>query len=86
VPLVVKWADTEKERQERRAQKAQSQATKMGRNVMQQPSVYGALPVGYMQPYNGYSYQVSISFLVSSYCGKGYLKHQACQVRNFVCV
>ncbi|KAJ4815044.1 hypothetical protein LUZ62_027610 [Rhynchospora pubera] len=57
VPLVVKWADTEKERQARRAQKAQSQASKMGRNVMQQPSVYGALPVGYMPPYNGYSYQ-----------------------------
>ncbi|KAJ6821936.1 RNA-binding protein BRN1-like [Iris pallida] len=57
VPLVVKWADTEKERQARRAQKAQSQASNLSPNSIQQPSVFGALPMGYMPPYNGYGYQ-----------------------------
>ncbi|CAL9041903.1 RNA-binding protein BRN1 isoform X1 [Musa acuminata AAA Group] len=58
VPLVVKWADTEKERQARRAQKAQSQASNVSNpSSMQQPSIFGALPMGYMSPYNGYGYQ-----------------------------
>ncbi|KAH8489254.1 hypothetical protein H0E87_024769 [Populus deltoides] len=55
VPLVVKWADTEKERQARRAQKAQSQA--MPNTDSQHPSLFGALPMGYAPPYNGYGYQ-----------------------------
>ncbi|KAG5231810.1 RNA-binding family protein [Salix suchowensis] len=52
VPLVVKWADTEKERQARRAQKSQVPNTDS-----QHPSLFGALPMGYAPPYNGYGYQ-----------------------------
>jgi len=58
--LVVKWADTEKERQARRAQKAQSQA--MPNTDSQHPSLFGALPMGYAPPYNGYGYQVCFYF------------------------
>uniref|UniRef100_J3L7P4 RRM domain-containing protein n=1 Tax=Oryza brachyantha TaxID=4533 RepID=J3L7P4_ORYBR len=58
VPLVVKWADTEKERQARKAQKAQLQSSTMhSASPMQQSSLFGALQMGYMPPYNGYSYQ-----------------------------
>ncbi|XP_068660661.1 RNA-binding protein BRN1-like isoform X1 [Aristolochia californica] len=58
VPLVVKWADTEKERQARRAQKAQSQSSTTANNdSTQQPSLFGALPLGYIPPYNGFGYQ-----------------------------
>ncbi|KAF9669380.1 hypothetical protein SADUNF_Sadunf14G0101800 [Salix dunnii] len=53
VPLVVKWADTEKERQARRAQKSQA----MPNTDSQHPSLFGALPMGYAHPYNGYGYQ-----------------------------
>ena len=59
MPLVVKWADTEKERQARRAQKAQSPSSNVTRpNSIQPPSLFGALPMGYMPPYNVYGYQV----------------------------
>ncbi|XP_030948091.1 RNA-binding protein BRN1 isoform X1 [Quercus lobata] len=57
VPLVVKWADTEKERQARRAQKAQSQASNVPNTDSQHPSLFGALPLGYVPPYNGFGYQ-----------------------------
>ncbi|XP_061366450.1 RNA-binding protein BRN1 [Gastrolobium bilobum] len=57
VPLVVKWADTEKERLARRAQKAQSQASNVPHADSQHPSLFGALPMGYVPPYNGYGYQ-----------------------------
>ncbi|KAK1279125.1 Flowering time control protein FCA [Acorus gramineus] len=58
VPLVIKWADTEKEREARKAQKTQS----WGSNVphtspAHQPSLFGALPMGYLPPYNGFGYQ-----------------------------
>nr|GEX82382.1 RNA-binding protein BRN1 isoform X1 [Tanacetum cinerariifolium] len=58
VPLVVKWADTEKERQARKAQKAQSIALTLANgDPTQHPSLFGALPMGYMPSYNGYGYQ-----------------------------
>ncbi|KAF1869745.1 hypothetical protein Lal_00017321 [Lupinus albus] len=57
VPLVVKWADTEKERQARKAQKAQSQASNVPHADSQHPSLFGAMPMGYVPPYNGYGYQ-----------------------------
>ncbi|XP_052140981.1 RNA-binding protein BRN1-like [Oryza glaberrima] len=58
VPLVVKWADTEKERQARKAQKAQLQSSNMpSASPMQQSSLFGALQMGYMPQYNGFSYQ-----------------------------
>ncbi|XP_038682757.1 RNA-binding protein BRN1 [Tripterygium wilfordii] len=57
VPLVVKWADTEKERQARRSQKAHSQASNAASSESQHPSLFGALPMGYIPPYNGYGYQ-----------------------------
>ncbi|KAL8149002.1 hypothetical protein AgCh_006133 [Apium graveolens] len=58
IPLVVKWADTEKERLARRAQKAQSQPLNMANaDSPHHQSLFGALPMGYMSPYNGYGYQ-----------------------------
>lgn len=67
VPLVVKWADTEKERQARRAQKAQSQANNLPNADSQHPSLFGALPMGYAPPYNGYGYQASGSYGLMQY-------------------
>ncbi|KAI4340235.1 hypothetical protein MLD38_025094 [Melastoma candidum] len=58
VPLVVKWADTEKERQARRAQKSQfHNVVNIPNADSRHPSIFGALPVGYMSPYDGYGYQ-----------------------------
>ncbi|KAL1542683.1 condensin subunit [Salvia divinorum] len=57
VPLVVKWADTEKERQARRAQKGLSFASNVPNPDDSRQHLYGALPMGYMPPYNGYGYQ-----------------------------
>ncbi|XP_023744268.1 RNA-binding protein BRN1 isoform X2 [Lactuca sativa] len=68
VPLVVKWADTEKERLARKAQKAQSLASNMANaDPTQHPSLFGALPMGYMSPYNGYGYQAAGSYGVMQY-------------------
>lgn len=56
--MVVKWADTEKERQARRAQKTQSQISSISDTTAHQPSIFGALPMGFVPSYNGFSYQV----------------------------
>lgn len=64
---MVKWADTEKERQARRAQKALSQTSNMP-DSGQHPSLYGPLPMGYMAPYNGYGYQVGLLFTSCTFC------------------
>ncbi|KAJ8527269.1 hypothetical protein K7X08_029746 [Anisodus acutangulus] len=66
VPLVVKWADTERERQARRAQKALSQASNAS-NSGQHPSLYGSLSMGYMPPYNGYGYQTPGTYGLMQY-------------------
>ncbi|XP_066353722.1 RNA-binding protein BRN1-like isoform X2 [Miscanthus floridulus] len=61
VPLVVKWADTEKERQAQKAHKAQLQLSNMpNASPMQQSSVFGALQMGYMPQYSGFGYQVLV--------------------------
>ncbi|MCD7468026.1 condensin subunit [Datura stramonium] len=66
VPLVVKWADTERERQARRAQKALSQASNAS-NSGQHPSLYGSLSMGYIPPYNGYAYQTPGTYGLMQY-------------------
>ncbi|KAA8549217.1 hypothetical protein F0562_000901 [Nyssa sinensis] len=68
VALVVKWADTEKERQARRAQKAQSEASNVpNAESTEHPSLFGALPMGYMPPYNGYGYQAPGTYGLMQY-------------------
>ncbi|XP_071698539.1 RNA-binding protein BRN1-like [Rutidosis leptorrhynchoides] len=68
VPLVVKWADTEKERQARKAQKAQLMASNLANvDPSQHPSLFGALPMGYMSPYNGYGYQATGTYGLMPY-------------------
>ncbi|XP_022758119.1 RNA-binding protein BRN1-like isoform X3 [Durio zibethinus] len=64
VPVVVKWADTEKERQARRAQKAQSQASNIPNADSQHHSLFGALPMGYVPPYG---YQAPGSYGLMQY-------------------
>jgi hypothetical protein len=65
--LVVKWADTEKERQARKAQKAQFQPSNLSNaNAMQQSSLFGALQMGYVPPYNGFGYQVNLNVKILS--------------------
>lgn len=68
--MVVKWADTEKERQARRAQKAQSQGSSLPNADSQHPSLFGALPMGYGPPYNGYGYQVKLLMVL---CAHGFM-------------
>lgn len=43
VPLVIKWANTKKERQAYRAQKSQSHGSDVLSNVSEHPSLFGAL-------------------------------------------
>ncbi|XP_041989676.1 RNA-binding protein BRN1-like isoform X2 [Salvia splendens] len=58
IPLVVKWADTEKERQTRKVRKALLQASTLQIASGQHQAVYGALPMSYVPTYNGYGYQL----------------------------
>ncbi|XP_078435522.1 RNA-binding protein BRN2-like [Wolffia australiana] len=68
MPLVVKWADTERERQARRAARAQLQASNLSTGMaIQQPSSFGALPMSYIPAYNGYSYQTSGTYGMLQY-------------------
>ncbi|KAJ4954613.1 hypothetical protein NE237_011396 [Protea cynaroides] len=61
VPLVVKWADTEKERQARRTQKAQTRSSNAANvDSMHRLSLFGAMRMGYIPPYDGFSYQYSM--------------------------
>ncbi|XP_076898666.1 RNA-binding protein BRN2-like [Bidens hawaiensis] len=59
VPLVVKWADTEKERQARKAQKAQSLDFAL---ASKHPSLFAAPPMGYMSPHKDYLFQATGSY------------------------
>ncbi|XP_074268818.1 RNA-binding protein BRN1-like isoform X2 [Silene latifolia] len=63
IPLVVKWADTEKERQARRAQKTPVANV----NDPSQNSLFGAMPLGHVPPYNGYGYQGPRSYGLMPY-------------------
>ncbi|CAN8247952.1 unnamed protein product [Cochlearia groenlandica] len=56
VPLVVKWADTERERHTRRLQKAQSHIARLANADPTNPSLFRALPMSYAPPYNGYGF------------------------------
>ncbi|KAK1428227.1 hypothetical protein QVD17_17056 [Tagetes erecta] len=67
VPLVVKWADTEKERLARKAQKAQSLASSFANAEITHPSLFGALPIGYISPYSNYGYQAAGSYGLMPY-------------------
>ncbi|KAL8548505.1 hypothetical protein ACS0TY_007707 [Phlomoides rotata] len=66
VPLVVKWADTEKERQTRRAQKAMSLASNVP-NADSRQHLFGALPMSYVPSYNGYGYQTPGTYPLMHY-------------------
>ncbi|XP_078440205.1 RNA-binding protein BRN1-like isoform X2 [Wolffia australiana] len=68
VPLVVKWADSEKERQARRAQRAQSHAPHVPNSASaRQPSLFGALPMSYIPSYNGMGYQTPGTYGIVPY-------------------
>lgn len=78
VPLVVKWADTEKERQARKAQKVQFQSSNMlNANAMQQNSVFGALQMGYVPQYNGFGYQPQGTYGLMQYPPLSPVQNQA---------
>nr|XP_008368912.2 RNA-binding protein BRN1 isoform X2 [Malus domestica] len=79
VPLVVKWADTEKERLARRAQKAYSQAANGPNGDSQHPSLFGALPMGYVPSYNGYGYQAPGTYGLMPYRLPGLQNQQGFQ-------
>uniref|UniRef100_A0A7N1A1M7 RRM domain-containing protein n=1 Tax=Kalanchoe fedtschenkoi TaxID=63787 RepID=A0A7N1A1M7_KALFE len=67
IPLVVKWADTEKERQARKAQKANLISAAHNPDSPYHPSLFGALPMGYALPYSGYGYQASGTYGLMPY-------------------
>ncbi|KAI7744233.1 hypothetical protein M8C21_000991, partial [Ambrosia artemisiifolia] len=67
VHLVVKWADTEKERLARKAQKAQSWGSNFANADVTHPSLFGAMPMGYISPYNNYGYQGTGSYGLMPY-------------------
>lgn len=79
---MVKWADTEKERQDRKVRKALLEASTLQTASRQHQSIYGALPMSYVPAYNGYGYQVcwiliwngSCSEVFSFYIAVSYLK------------
>ncbi|KAE8686132.1 CUGBP Elav-like family member 5 isoform 2 [Hibiscus syriacus] len=62
-----KTSSEEKERQARRVQKAQSQASNIPIADSPHPSLFGALPMGYVPPYNGYGYQAPGSYVPMQY-------------------
>ncbi|KAL8167714.1 hypothetical protein V2J09_009213 [Rumex salicifolius] len=66
VALVVKWADTERERLARKAQKAQLRSSKLPSDPSQSP-LYGAVQLGYLPPYNGYGYQTPGNYGMMQY-------------------
>ncbi|GAB2220268.1 hypothetical protein Droror1_Dr00007912 [Drosera rotundifolia] len=74
IPLVVKWADTEKERQARRAQKAQQRVAKVPGSDPSHSSLFGAMPMSYLPPYNGYGYQTPGNY--------GYVPYRVPHVQN----
>ncbi|AQK92892.1 RNA-binding protein BRN1 [Zea mays] len=78
VPLVVKWADTEKERQARKAQKSPFQSSNMlNANAMRQNSVFGALQMGYVPQYNGFGYQPQGTYGLMQYPPLSPVQNQA---------
>lgn len=68
--LVVKWADTEKERQARKQQKTQAGSVAIsGALPAAQPSLYGSAPSAYgvAAPLNGMGYQAQNPYSLSQY-------------------
>ncbi|KAH6799704.1 hypothetical protein C2S51_036188 [Perilla frutescens var. frutescens] len=74
IPLVVKWADTEKEREARKVRKALLQASALQPASGQHQSIYGALPMSYMPAYNGYGYQTPGAY--------GFVRYRIPQLQN----
>ncbi|XP_062181553.1 RNA-binding protein BRN1-like [Phragmites australis] len=77
VPLVVKWADTEKERQARKAQKVHFQTSNLSNaNSMQHTSLFG-VQMGYMPQYNGFGYQPQGTYGLVQYPPLSPMQNQA---------